>query len=115
MSSETEVESFYDVGRVDEARRASGRSYLEFLRTGQLSAGLYVLARGATDSQSPHSEDEVSIVLSGRGLVTVGDETRPVSAGSIVRAAPGVVHRFHDVDEELQLFVFFAPPQGAAS
>ena len=85
------------------------------MRTGELSVGLYVLGPGETDSQTPHNEDEIYVILAGSGRVTVGNETRTVSAGSIVRAAPGVEHHFHDVDQELQLVVCFAPPEGSSS
>jgi mannose-6-phosphate isomerase-like protein (cupin superfamily) len=96
------------------ARRANGgRPYLEFIRTASLSAGLYVLGRGATDRQQPHTEDEVYYVVRGAGRVTVADETRDVAAGSVVFVAATVPHRFHDIAEELQIVAFFAPPEGS--
>ena len=57
---------------------ARGRLYHEFLRVPDLSAGIYVLEAGATDPQSPHTEDELYYVVAGRAVVTVGSETRPV-------------------------------------
>ena len=62
---------------------AAGRLYHEFLRVPDLSAGLYVLEAGATDPQSPHTEDELYYVVTGRARVTVGGETRPVVPGSL--------------------------------
>ena len=64
-----------------------GRLYHEFLRVPDLSAGLYVLDAGATDPQSPHTEDELYYVVAGRAMVTVGGETRPVVPGSLVFVA----------------------------
>ena len=52
---------------------ASGRLYHEFIRTHDLSVGLYVLPAGATDPQGPHTEDEVYYVVSGRATIMVGD------------------------------------------
>jgi quercetin dioxygenase-like cupin family protein len=98
------------------ARRAdAGQPYLEFIRTPALSAGLYVLGRGATDRQQPHTEDEVYYVVRGSGRVTVASETRDVAAGSVVFVGATVPHRFHDIVEELQIVVFFAPPEGSAA
>ena len=94
-------------------REASGRPYLEFITVPDLSIGLYVLAPGQPDLQSPHTEDEVYYVISGRGKVTVGDEVRDVRAGSIVFVAAAVPHRFHDITEELNLFVAFGPAEGS--
>jgi mannose-6-phosphate isomerase-like protein (cupin superfamily) len=97
-------------------RRAAGqRPYLEFIRSASLSGGLYVLAAGATDHQQPHTEDEVYYFVSGRGQITVGGETRPVGAGSLIFVAATVPHRFHDIGEELRIIVFFAPPEGSTA
>jgi len=93
------------------ARAASGRPFHEFLRSHDLSVGLYVLPAGATDHQSPHTEDEVYYVVSGRARITVGDEDRAVSGGSIVFVAADVPHRFHDIAEELVLLVAFGPAE----
>jgi mannose-6-phosphate isomerase-like protein (cupin superfamily) len=98
-----------------QGQRSDGRSYVEFLRTGSLSAGLYVLPAGAVDAQTPHSEDEVYIVMAGGSLFTAGSETREVRAGDVLFVASGVPHRFHDISEELRAIVVFAPPEGSAS
>ena len=94
---------------------ASGRQYLEFIRSDALSVGLYVLGAGATDMQQPHGEDEAYYVVAGRGRVTVGSETRDVAAGSVIFVAATVPHRFHDIAEELRIVVFFAPPEGSVA
>ena len=88
-----------------------GRPYLEFLRVPALSAGLYVLSAGATDRQKPHSEDEVYVVMSGRGRFRAGDEDREVGAGEVIYVRRGVEHRFHAVEAELRVLVLFAPAE----
>src|SRR5947199_10295183 len=92
-------------------QQATGRPYLEFIKMPDLSVGLYVLAAGAIDRQQPHTEDEVYYVVSGEGHVTVGDDERPVRAGSIVFVAAHVPHRFHDITADLTLFVAFGPAE----
>ena len=92
---------------------ASGRPYLEFISVPDLSVGLYVLKAGQPDLQSPHTEDEVYYVVSGRGRISVGDEDRAVGPGSIVFVATAVPHRFHDITEDLTLFVAFGPAEGS--
>ena len=98
-----------------EQQRAAGRPYLEFIRTGSLSTGLYVLPAGSVDAQDPHTEDEVYIVVAGGSLFTAGAETREVRAGDVLYVAAGVPHRFHDISEELRVLVVFAPPEGSAA
>ena len=57
--------------------------------------GLYVLLAGGVDPQSPHTEDEVYYVVSGKAQIQVDNENRAVQAGSIVYVAKNVEHRFH--------------------
>lgn len=90
----------------------AGRSYLEFLRSGSLSAGLYVLPARAVDPQEPHGEDEVYVIVAGAARFTAGEVTREVRAGDVLFVAAGVSHRFHDISDELRLIVVFAPPEG---
>ncbi len=93
------------------ARAASGGLFHEFIRTHDLSVGLYVLAAGSRDPQGPHTEDEVYYVVSGRGQVRVGREDRSVQAGSVVFVGADVDHRFHDIEEELVILVVFGPAE----
>jgi mannose-6-phosphate isomerase-like protein (cupin superfamily) len=103
----------HELADVAARRAASGRPYLEFITVPDLSVGLYVLAPGQPDLQQPHTEDEVYYVVSGRGRITVGDEVADVQPGSIVFVGTGVPHRFHDIAEELTLFVAFGPAEGS--
>ena len=105
----------YVLSRLETDRDNSGRRYLEFLRVPSLSGGLYVLAAGDTDPQSPHGEDEVYVVVRGRGQIRMGAEDRVVSAGSVVYVPACVEHRFHDILEDLVVLVFFAPAEGSGS
>jgi mannose-6-phosphate isomerase-like protein (cupin superfamily) len=101
----------WEVADLDATRMASGRLYHEFLSVPDLSGGLYVLEAGATDPQSPHTEDELYVVRSGRARITVGDEEREVTAGSVVFVAARVPHRFHDIEERLVILVVFGPAE----
>ena len=100
-------------GEIEARRVAAGRGYFEFLSAADLSAGSYVLEAGATDPQSPHTEDELYYVVAGRARVTVGDEVRDVTPGSLVFVAARVPHRFHDITERLELLVVFGPAEGS--
>lgn len=92
-------------------QKDSDKLYLEFLKVPDLSMGLYVLPAGGLDPQSPHTEEEVYYILSGRAKIKVADQDRDVGAGSIVYVAKNVEHRFHSIEEELKVIVFFAPAE----
>ncbi len=78
-----------------DAQGAAGPRYHEFLRVPDLSAGIYVLEAGATDLQSPHTEDELYYVVAGRGVVTVGGDAprRPRHGGLRRRDRPASLSR----------------------
>ncbi|MBX3036323.1 MAG: cupin domain-containing protein [Anaerolineales bacterium] len=101
----------YELAHLISQRESSNQAYLEFLKVPDLSMGLYVLPANGVDFQSPHTEDEVYYVVSGKAKVTVTNEDRDVKAGSIVYVAKNLEHKFHSVEEELTLLVFFAPAE----
>ena len=101
----------YELNQLVAQRAEVSKLYLEFLNVPDLSMGLYVLPAGDTDPQSPHTEDEVYYVVSGKAKIKVADEDRDVQAGSIVYVAKHVEHRFHSIEEELTVIVFFAPAE----
>ena len=103
--------SFFDISQLQSQRASSGKRYLEFLRVPALSAGVYVLPAGAIDPQDPHKEDEMYYVVSGRARMTIDDREQPVKSGSVIFVAASQKHRFHDIDEELTVLVFFAPAE----
>ena len=103
----------YELTQLVSEREASSKLYLEFLKVPDLSMGLYVLPAGGTDPQSPHTEDEVYYVVSGRAKILVANEDRDVQAGSIVYVAKNVAHHFHSIEEDLTVLVFFAPAEYA--
>ena len=89
----------------------SKKAYLEFLRVPDLSVGLYRLAAGAQDPQSPHREDEVYYVLRGRAEIEVEGSVRAVRQGSLVYVPAGAAHKFVTIAEDLEILVFFAPAE----
>ena len=94
------------------ALRKEGKAYLEFLRTSELSAGVYRLPAGGTDLQQPHGEAEIYFVVSGRARFASGANDVAVETGDILFVHAQEPHRFHEITEDLQLLVFFAPPEG---
>ncbi|GAA3866967.1 cupin domain-containing protein [Streptomyces sp. NPDC003631] len=95
-----------------EAERAVNEgAYLQFLRERNMSVGLYALDAGERDPQTPHQQDEVYFVVSGRASITVGLETTQVARGSVVYVPAGVAHKFHHITEDLRVLVMFSPPE----
>jgi mannose-6-phosphate isomerase-like protein (cupin superfamily) len=102
---------FFAIDEIERRRAADAGAYLEFLRVSSMSAGLYVLAAGAADLQSPHQQDELYYVVRGKARLRAGSEDRSVQSGSVMFVAAHAEHRFYAIEEELAVLVFFAPAE----
>ena len=95
------------VSRLDTSRH----DFAEFFRAETLSLTIAVWPAGGVDDQTPHTEDEVYYVAAGRGKLRVADADRDVRPGTIAYVAAGVEHRFHSVEDDLEVLVFWSPPR----
>ena len=95
---------------VAQARATDGYAG-EVLRSDLLSVGLYLLPAGGADNQTPHNEDEVYYAVSGRAKLRVEEEDHSVEPGTLLFVPAQALHFFHNIEEELVLIVFWAPPE----
>lgn len=95
-------------GRAAAVREAS---YEEQLRVPDLSVGTYTIPAGGTDPQSPHTEDEIYVVMSGRGRLWTPGLTADATPGAVLFVPAGEEHRFVEVTEDLTLLVVFGPAE----
>ena len=104
----------FEIPQLDpEPRDSEGHGYVDFFASDKLSVGLSIWPRGTADRQRPHLEDEVYYVISGRATIRVANEDRFVQPGSLVFVAAGAEHRFHDIEEDLRVLIFWAPPHNS--
>jgi len=78
-----------------------------------LEIGVYVLVAPEPDRQQPHVDDEVYVVLQGRGVLEVEGEAVEVSEGKAAFVPAGADHRFTGY-EGLSVLVVFSRPHEAA-
>lgn|ERR1035438_2987753 len=102
---------YFHIDELSQSRREKGKAYFEFLRVPAMSAGVYVLSKGGTDPQKPHREDEMYYVVRGRARMQIGSDHAEVRSGSVIFVEAELEHRFYDVEEELEVLVFFAPAE----
>ena len=105
------IPHYFHIDDLFRQRSEHDKLYFEFLRVPAMSAGVYVLPRGGTDPQQPHQEDEMYYVVRGRARMQIGSDHAEVRAGSVVFVDAELEHRFYDVQEELEVLVFFAPAE----
>lgn len=78
---------------------------------GQLFVGLNCFEPGQTQRAHVHAgADKFYLLVSGRARMTVGDETREVTAGTVVWAPADVPHGVGEALERTVMLVGIAPP-----
>src|ERR1051326_4641465 len=100
-----------DLYKLQDLKR-NGKHYFEFARTPDFSAGVYRLPAGGTDPQTPQNADEIYYVVAGRSQFTAGRRTVSVGAGHVIFVPAREQHRFHNIEEDLEVLVVFAPAEG---
>jgi len=61
----------------------------------------------APNVQAPHAQDELYVVVRGRGVLVHDGARDPFEAGDILFVAAGVEHRYEDFSDDLALWRIF--------
>jgi len=101
-----------DVEGVRQRLAAGNGGYEVVHRSPGLEVGVYVLVAPEPDRQQAHEDDELYVVLEGRGMLTIEGESVPVEEGKAAFVPAGADHRFTGY-EGLSVLVVFARPHGA--
>ncbi|HZG36327.1 MAG TPA: cupin domain-containing protein [Gaiellaceae bacterium] len=96
----------FDVDRVRQRLVAAGGGYEVVHESPGLEIGVYVLVAPEPDRQQPHDDDEVYVVLEGRGTLDVEGVETPLEQGGGIFVPAGAEHRFTGY-EQLSVLVIF--------
>jgi len=89
----------------------AGEHAVSVLRRGTLELKLSLPV--APNVQSPHAQDELYVVIRGRGVLLHDGVREPFEAGDLMFVAAGTDHRFEDFTDDLAVWVvFYGPPGG---
>jgi mannose-6-phosphate isomerase-like protein (cupin superfamily) len=97
----------FDIGRVRERLEANSGGYEIVHASPGLEIGVYVLVAPEADRQQPHEDDEVYVVLDGRGVLEVEGTPGALERGQAVFVPAGARHGF-TAYEQLSVLVIFA-------
>src|SRR5688500_12363952 len=93
-------------------RLAAGEGGYEVIHNSPgLEVGVYVLVAPEPDRQQPHADDEIYVVLDGRGTLEVEGERISLERGQAVFVPAGAQHEFIGY-EGLSVLVVFARAGG---
>lgn len=98
---------------LDQARRTPippGFRSAELMRHGSMVLRFY--APRGSDPQTPHEQDEIYVVASGRGVFACSGERVPFGPGDALFAPAGAEHRFVDFSDDFGTWVVFYGPKG---
>lgn len=92
------------------AKWPAGERFARAFAHGSMSVELY--APVGTDPQTPHEQDELYFIHSGRGEISIGGERHPFAPGTAFFVPAGVEHRFEDFTPDFSAWVVFWGPRG---
>lgn len=81
-----------------------------FINKDSLAAGVLVLKPGESDTQEPHDNDELYLILKGDGFLKIKNKSYPVSENKIYFVAKNTEHFFYGNSKELIVLYFFGGP-----
>ena len=91
----------------------SAKPFLSLFEHGSLVVEIYKPDK--VDHQTPHTRDEVYVVISGTGWFVNGEIRHRFEPGQLLFVPAGVVHRFEEFTEDFSTWVLFYGPEGGES
>jgi len=89
---------------------ANGERIAPVIKRGTLDICLSILV--PPNRQTPHAQDELYVIVRGRGVLVHGDLREPFSAGDVLFVAAGEEHHYEEFSEDLALWRIFYGRQG---
>ena|SRR5947209_8147549 len=87
-----------------------GQRSASVLTHGSLLVKFY--APKKVDQQTPHTRDELYVVIQGSGWFVCGEQRYPFGVSDVLFVPAGVVHRFEDFTDDFCVWVVFYGPEG---
>jgi mannose-6-phosphate isomerase-like protein (cupin superfamily) len=84
--------------------------FLELFTHGSLSLEVYKPLK--FDHQKPHEQDEVYVIIAGKGEFYCGDVTVSFEKGDFLFVPAGIEHRFLNFSDDFSTWVIFYGPAG---
>ena len=89
---------------------SGGERFAKVLGHGSMEVEVY--APRGTDPQTPHTRDELYVIVSGNGEFVNGPERHSFGPGDVLFVPAGVEHRFEWFTDDLVVWVVFYGPEG---
>jgi mannose-6-phosphate isomerase-like protein (cupin superfamily) len=87
-----------------------GPHSVSLLQRGTLNVKLSLPVR--PNEQTPHLQDEIYVIVRGRGVLVHDGKRDSFDAGDLMFVAAGTEHHFEDFSDDLAVWVVFYGPEG---
>jgi len=88
----------------------AGEHSASLLQRGTLHVKLSLPVR--PNLQTPHVQDELYVIVRGRGTLYHGGQRDVFEPGDLIFIAAGTDHRFEDFSDDIAVWVIFFGPEG---
>ena len=85
----------------------TGNYFLDVFNNKGVDLGILRLRKGETDTQPPHSVNEVYFIVEGNGFIEIESKLKPVKKADFIFVSANIQHRFIVDDEDLVVIYFF--------
>ena len=107
-SLEEKEDNFISLDNVIADLNGTGSYFLNVFNNKGVDLGILRLRKGETDTQLPHSVDEVYFVVEGRGSIEIEGKLKPVKSADFIFVPAYAHHRFIVGSQDLVVIYFFA-------
>lgn len=96
-----------DVTLLEIDKKDNSIYFLDFLQNDSFEVGILRLNPGQKDTQGPHSQDELYIVMEGKGYINMVEKNYEIRKGSCIFVPSKTKHYFHGNRERLVVLYVF--------
>jgi mannose-6-phosphate isomerase-like protein (cupin superfamily) len=101
-------EKIIDLREIFSKMDLDNSEFLNFFDLRHLQAGILRLKPGESDTQEPHSSDEIYLVLEGNGFIEIGKKAYIVKKDLFIYVPANVNHKFYGNTQEILVVYFFS-------
>ena len=93
--------NFYDINEYKQSLE-DGQYWKPMKETGNIEFGIIKIIPKVIDAQKPHLKDEIYHITSGKGKITIKNQTYEVGPNMIFFVPRNTNHHFHDIIETIE-------------
>ena len=95
---------------IEQLKQEPGQTFTVLMKHGTMSVEYFAPLK--TDTQNPHQQDELYVIVRGHGQFNRNGEMLECKAGDVLFVPAGMEHRFENFTDDFATWVIFYGPSG---